>query len=219
MEAMFIALKNGDGISEGCEDYYSLGCKIETELTAANEKIGRLTVGLANEIKNKGPLVLIHERDSLQSRLTQIKQAGEKLADAANKAAEQWGGPLTQNHDPSFWKSIREATQPLQKGLDEVKMLLAEAQQWIDSEPDWKAKFLANYAKIQDELSQLKQQLAEAVKDTQRLDWLEQYLIAGNDLRIFASDNPTSTIESRGDTGIIIRTALSAAMNNPTKEP
>ena len=76
---MFIALKNGDGISEGCEDYYSLGCKIETELTAANEKIDRLTVGLANEIKNKGPLVLIHERDSLQSRLTQIKQAGENI--------------------------------------------------------------------------------------------------------------------------------------------
>ena len=34
---------------------------------------------------------------------------GMSLGEAAVKAAQEWGGPLTQNHDPSYWKSIREA--------------------------------------------------------------------------------------------------------------
>jgi hypothetical protein len=34
---------------------------------------------------------------------------GMSLGEAASKASQEWGGPLTQNHDPSYWKSIREA--------------------------------------------------------------------------------------------------------------
>lgn len=102
--------------------------QLETELAAANEKLeflksrGLTVVKMKTSDKPEPYLVYVIEPDSelsdsrtlrelfdAESRLTQIKKAGEKLADAANKAAEQWGGPLTQNHDPSFWKSIREA--------------------------------------------------------------------------------------------------------------
>ena len=31
------------------------------------------------------------------------------LGEAASKASQEWCGPLTQNHDPAYWKSIREA--------------------------------------------------------------------------------------------------------------
>jgi hypothetical protein len=34
---------------------------------------------------------------------------GVSLGEAATKAANEWCGPLTQNHDPAFWKILREA--------------------------------------------------------------------------------------------------------------
>ena len=34
---------------------------------------------------------------------------GMSLGEAASKASQEWCGPLTQNHDPAYWKSIREA--------------------------------------------------------------------------------------------------------------
>lgn len=133
----------------------------------------------------------------------------EQIKAIAEKYRKQVIDLVFDDHDPKLelldeaqfdfmiLSAIAEATQSLQKELDEAnrKLVLAEAQT--------QTMLKINNAQ--------KQQLAEAVKDTQRLDWLEQYLIAGNDLRIFASDNPTSTIESRGDTGIIIRTAIDTA--------
>lgn len=45
------------------------------------------------------------------------------------------------------------------KELIETKTCLAEAQQWIDSEPDWKDKYMANYAALTKELEEIKDQI------------------------------------------------------------
>lgn len=182
-----------------------------------------------------------------QKELTECaeKNLYDLVALLSGKTPETYNARVKEIAD-GFLKRITESRQPLQKELDKAKKehlrLHKWSQEWEQQVSTLrteltKLKQQLDDAKAQERAAQkgarinalvnqesaktinlLRQQLAEAVKDTQKLDWLEQYLIAGNDLRIFASDNPTSTIESRGDTGIIIRTAISAAMNNPTKE-
>ena len=45
---------------------------------------------------------------------------GMSLGELSTKAAAVWCGPLTQNHDPSFWKSLREAyAQGYMRGFNE----------------------------------------------------------------------------------------------------
>lgn len=48
--------------------------------------------------------------------------------------------------------------------LEQAKLELGEAQQWIDSEPDWKDKFMANYAKVKKENESLTTRNAELEK-------------------------------------------------------
>ncbi len=45
---------------------------------------------------------------------------GMSLGELSTKAAAVWCGPLTQNHDPQFWKSLREAyAQGYMRGFNE----------------------------------------------------------------------------------------------------
>ena len=91
MEAMFIALKNGDGISEGCEDYYSLGCKIETELTA-------MTANYKSAVK------YLTERDQLKQQLAEAVKALKIALDCA-----YWKGQYPYEHLPEFRTAISAA--------------------------------------------------------------------------------------------------------------
>jgi hypothetical protein len=54
----------------------------------------------------------------------------------------------------------------LRKDNESLTIERDEAQQWIDSEPDWKDKYMANYKKLIDELTQLR-------RDKERLDFLQ----------------------------------------------
>lgn len=241
MEAMFIALKNGDGISEGCEDYYSLGCKIETELAAANERVKDLESNnryqrgydaTSTPITDKhafhritgiaspdGDVVGVQISRELECQLNtqkELTECAEKnlydlVALLSGKTPETYNARVKEIAD-GFLKRITEATQPLQKELEEanhaieigreafdrIRQLVGDDQSGMPCEGLVQLKI----CKMEAERDQLKQQLAEAVKALKiALDcayWKGQY--------------PYEHLPE-------FRTAISAAMKNPTKEP
>jgi hypothetical protein len=78
--------------------------------------------------------------------MTPTQQQIEKIC---NKHFDQHGIQKHQMCLGHLKSALTEATQPLLERVKELETELAEAQQWIDSEPDWKDKYNANFLALQ----------------------------------------------------------------------
>ena len=70
---------------------------------------------------------------------------------------------LTLHKMVEFSGKMERELNAVKKELETKTVELAEAQQWIDSEPDWKDKYNANYKKLETELEQTKAKLDSAI--------------------------------------------------------
>lgn len=71
--------------------------------------------------------------------------------------------------EQDIWNSIPEVVNRLQDRIRELEIQLGEAQQWIDSEPDWKDKYMKNYMALQDRCKKLEEGI-EKHKNTNEWD-------------------------------------------------
>lgn len=111
------------------------------------------------------------------------QQQDSKVEELANELVDAIHGDISSSiREKSYclivdafkplWRSSLTATQALRTEVDRLKVELGEAQQWIDSEPDWKDKYMVNYNALLKERDLLK---AEIVKKDEALMRVSTY--------------------------------------------
>jgi hypothetical protein len=130
----------------------------------------------AEELINRVAIKIAHYYD-----LSQTLLGGGKSPNISEILFEELNLVDLKEQIKSLEKGLTQLqTVAMEKGqtIQRLELELGEAQQWLDSEPDWKDKFMANYGKLYKENTSLKQQLSALEQDKSKLEKENFFLIS-----------------------------------------